>query len=146
MFLLCLHCKQRWKMLNQINENEISDQPLTNQKLAPAYLCLHGHFYQPPRDDPFTNQVPIEPSATPYANFNEKIMAECYRPNAEAGNFDFINFDLGPTLANWLENAHPDVYQRIIDADKNHKAIYGVGNAMAQAYNCLLYTSDAADE
>src|SRR2546421_12623808 len=122
-------------MLNQIKENEISDKPLTNQKLAPAYLCLHGHFYQPPRDDPFTNHVPIEPAATPYTNFNEKITNECYRPNAEAGNFDAINFDLGPTLASWLEDIHPDVYQRIIDADKKHKAIYGVGNAMAQAYN-----------
>src|SRR2546427_6637728 len=135
MFLLCLHRKQRWKMLNQIKVNEISDKPLTNQKLAPVYLCLHGHFYQPPRDDPFTNQVPIEPAATPYANFNEKITTECYRPNAEAGNFDAINFDVGPTLASWLEDTHPDVYQRIIDADKKHKANFGVGNAMAQAYN-----------
>src|SRR6266487_1713547 len=135
MFLLCLPRKQRWKMLNQIKVNEISDKPLTNQKLAPVYLCLHGHFYQPPRDDPFTSQVPIEPAATPYANFNEKITTECYRPNAEAGNFDAINFDLGPTLASWLEDIHPDVYQRIIDADKKHKAIYEVGNAMAQAYN-----------
>ncbi len=122
-------------MLNQIKENEISDKPLTNPKLAPAYLCLHGHFYQPPREDPFTNQVPVEPAATPYANFNEKITTECYRPNAEAGNFDAINFDLGPTLANWLEDTHHDVYQRIIDADKKHKANFGVGNAMAQAYN-----------
>lgn len=98
-------------------------------------LCLHGHFYQPPREDPFTGQIPIESAATPYTNFNEKITAECYRPNAEAGNFDTINFDLGPTLASWLEKAHPDVYQRIIDADRKHMALYGVGNAMAQAYN-----------
>ena len=133
MFLSCLLSKQRWKMLNQINE--ISDKSLTDQKLAPTYLCLHGHFYQPPRDNPFTNQVPIEPAATPYANFNEKITTECYLPNAEAGNFDYINFDLGPTLASWMENAHPDVYERIIEADKKHRAIYGVGNAMAQAYN-----------
>ena len=111
MFLSCLLCKQRWKMLNQIKLNETSNKPVTNQKLAPAYLCLHGHFYQPPRIDPFTNQVPIEPAATPFANFNEKITTECYRPNAEAGNFDSINFDLGPTLASWLEDTHPDVYQ-----------------------------------
>jgi alpha-amylase/alpha-mannosidase (GH57 family) len=104
-------------------------------KQGPAYLCLHGHFYQPPREDPFSGQIPIEAAATPYANFNEKITEECYRPNAEAGNFDSINFDLGPTLAAWLENAHPDVYQRIITADRNHVARYGTGNAMAQAYN-----------
>lgn len=102
---------------------------------GPAYLCLHGHFYQPPRDDPFTGQIPVEPAATPYANFNEKITVECYRPNAEAGNFDLINFDLGPTLAAWLEDAHPDVYTRIIEADRENVARYGVGNAMAQAYN-----------
>src|SRR6266852_200654 len=122
-------------MLDQIKLNKIRDKPATNQEEAPAYLCLHGHFYQPPREDPFTNQVPIEPAATPFANFNEKITTECYRPNAEAGNFDAINYDLGPTLASWLEDTHPDVYKRIIDADKKHRAIYGVGNAMAQAYN-----------
>jgi alpha-amylase/alpha-mannosidase (GH57 family) len=105
------------------------------QPTGPAYLCLHGHFYQPPRDDPFTGQIPIEPAATPYANFNEKITEECYRPNAEAGNFDDINFDLGPTLAAWLEDAHPHVYARIIEADRKNVAHYGVGNAMAQAYN-----------
>jgi Domain of unknown function (DUF3536)/Glycosyl hydrolase family 57 len=105
------------------------------RRTGPAYLCLHGHFYQPPRDDPFTGQIPIEPAAIPYANFNEKITEECYLPNAEAGNFDEINFDLGPTLAAWLEDAHPDVYARIIEADRKHVARYGVGNAMAQAYN-----------
>src|SRR5579864_364986 len=95
-------------------------------KLGPAHLCLHGHFYQPPREDPFSGQIPIEPTATPFANFNEKITAECYRPNAKAGNFDAINFDLGPTLAAWLEDAHADVYERIIEADRRHVARYGV--------------------
>ena len=105
------------------------------QRTGPAYLCLHGHFYQPPRDDPFTEQIPIEPAATPYANFNEKITEECYRPNAEAGNFDDINYDLGPTLAPWLEDTYPDVYARIIEVDRKNMSRYGVGNAMAQAYN-----------
>jgi Domain of unknown function (DUF3536)/Glycosyl hydrolase family 57 len=102
---------------------------------GPAYLCLHGHFYQPPREDPFSGLIPIEAAATPFANYNEKITTECYRPNAEAGNFDSISFDLGPTLAKWLEDAHNDVYQRIIEADRRHRERYGVGNAMAQAYN-----------
>jgi alpha-amylase/alpha-mannosidase (GH57 family) len=104
-------------------------------KPGQAYLCLHGHFYQPPRENPFTNQIPREPAATPYANFNEKITSECYAPNAEAGNFDALNFDLGPTLASWLDQAHPDVLRRIVEADRKHVARYGVGNAMAQAYN-----------
>ncbi|HEU5441025.1 MAG TPA: DUF3536 domain-containing protein [Ktedonobacterales bacterium] len=99
------------------------------------YLCLYGHFYQPPREDPFTGQIPIEPGATPYGNYNEKITAECYRPNADAGNFEAISFDLGPTLAAWLEHAHPDVYGRIISADRANVERYGVGNALAQAYN-----------
>jgi alpha-amylase/alpha-mannosidase (GH57 family) len=122
-------------MLDQIKLNDTIETPGTNSKRGNAYLCLHGHFYQPPRAEPFTGHIPIEPAATPYANFNEQITMECYRPNALAGNFEAINFDLGPTLATWLEVTYPDVYQRIIDADKKHRAIYGVGNAMAQAYN-----------
>jgi hypothetical protein len=98
-------------------------------------LCLYGHFYQPPREDPFTGVIPVEPGAAPYPNFNEKITAECYRPNADAGNFERISFDLGPTLAVWLERTHPDVYARIIESDRRNVALYGVGNALAQAYN-----------
>src|ERR1051326_5009237 len=84
------------------------------------FLCLHGHFYQPPREDPFTGQVPAEPGAAPHANFNEKITAECYRPNAEAGNFEYISFNLGPTLATWMEQHAPDVYTRLIEADQQN--------------------------
>ena len=119
-------------MLEQIQSN---DDETKSTVSGPAYLCLHGHFYQPPRENPFTNQILPEPAATPFANFNEKINAECYAPNADAGNFDALNFDLGPTLATWLEQAHPDVLQTIIEADQRHVARYGVGNAMAQAYN-----------
>lgn len=118
-------------MLEQLQFDDSTNRSTPGQ----AYLCLHGHFYQPPRENPFTNQIPHEPFATPFANFNEKITAECYAPNAEAGNFDALNFDLGPTLAAWLEQAHPAVLERIIEADRRHVARYGVGNAMAQAYN-----------
>ncbi len=100
-----------------------------------AYLCIHGHFYQPPREDPFTDRIPHEHGAGSYDNFNEKITAECYAPNATTGNFDAISFDLGPTLAAWLEQTHPDVYRRIIEADRRALARDGVGNAIAQAYN-----------
>ncbi len=116
-------------------DQEKLGEPNPDLKPGPAYLCLHGHFYQPPRENPFTGEIPIEAAATPFANFNEKITEECYRPNAEAGNFDAINYDLGPTLAAWLEVKHPDVYRLIIDADRKHRTRYGVGNAMAQAYN-----------
>src|SRR6266567_455747 len=118
-------------MLDQTSSGE----GVTRPKAGLAYLCLYGHFYQPPREDPFTDQLPVEPGATPFANFNEKITVECYSPNAEAGNFETISFDLGPTLASWLEKEHVDIYQRIIDADCKHLERYGVGNALAQVYN-----------
>jgi alpha-amylase/alpha-mannosidase (GH57 family) len=112
-----------------------------------SYLCIHGHFYQPPREDPFTGRIPHEPGASPYDNFNEKITVECYRPNADLGNFDQISFDLGPTLAAWLEQAHPDVYRRIVEADRRAVARDGVGNALAQAYNhTILPLATARDK
>src|SRR5947209_14669691 len=97
----------------------IHQAPVATHQVAQAYLCLPGHFYQPPREDPFTGSIPLEPGAAPFANYNEKITSECYRPNAEAGNFATISYDLGPTLAAWLEQTHPDIYNRIIDADRN---------------------------
>ncbi|HZU01449.1 MAG TPA: DUF3536 domain-containing protein [Ktedonobacteraceae bacterium] len=119
-------------------EQTVSNDPLTSPKLGQAYLCLYGHFYQPPREDPFTGSIPLEPGAAPFTNFNEKITSECYRPNAEAGNFAAISYDLGPTLAAWLEQAHPDIYNRIIDADHQHLLLHDVGNALAQVYNHII--------
>jgi Domain of unknown function (DUF3536)/Glycosyl hydrolase family 57 len=98
-------------------------------------IAVHGHFYQPERADAFTGIIPVEKDAAPYTNFNERITAECYRPNAEAGNFDLMSFDMGPTLACWLSKAHRDVYDRIIEADRRHMERFGVGNALAQPYN-----------
>src|SRR5207237_7305784 len=115
-------------------KESIEDSPVSPQT-GRAYLCLYGHFYQPPREDPFTGIIPVEPGATPFDNYNEKITAECYRPNAEAGIFEALSYDLGPTLASWLENAHPDVYRQILAADYQHRMRYGVGNALAQGYN-----------
>src|SRR5205823_3228458 len=97
-------------------EQKLSVDLSTSPQTGATYLCLHGHFYQPPREDPFTHMLPIEPGAAPYANFNEKITEECYRPNADEGNFEHISYDMGPTLAAWLEQTHPDVYQGIIEA------------------------------
>jgi alpha-amylase/alpha-mannosidase (GH57 family) len=98
-------------------------------------LCIHGHFYQPPRENPFTGAIPDEPGAEPFKNFNEKIHDECYKPNAELGNLDLISFNFGPTLANWLEKRFPTTYQRAVAADQYHQRSFGVGNSMAQAYN-----------
>lgn len=99
------------------------------------YLAVHGHFYQPPREDPFTGRQPREPQAAPYRNFNEKIAAECYGPNAEHGNFGRISFDLGPTLASWLERYQPETYRQIVEQERGHVHRYGVGNALAQVYS-----------
>ena len=114
---------------------ELKQRKVYEGDIGQVNLCVHGHFYQPPRENPFTGIIPVEEGATPFANFNERITNECYRPNAEAGTFDMMSFDLGPTLASWLEKAHPDVYQRIIGSDRTHMQRYGVGNALAQAYN-----------
>ena len=103
--------------------------------VAHQYLCIYGHFYQPPREDPFTAQIPPEPGAAPFQNFNEKITAECYGPNAELGNFERISFDLGPTLASWLAEQHPAVLRRIIASDQARLRATGAGAALAQAYN-----------
>lgn len=98
-------------------------------------LCVHGHFYQPPRDDPLTGEIPIEPGAKPYPNWNERIYSECYRPNAELSNFKRISFNIGPTLCEWLEFTHPDILSNIISQDQYNVDMHGVGNAIAQPYN-----------
>ena len=98
-------------------------------------LCIHGHFYQPPRENPFTGAIPQEAGAEPYRNFNEKVHSECYQPNAELGNLDLISFNFGPTLARWLETSFPSTLARIVAADRYHEQTFGVANGMAQAYN-----------
>ncbi|MCE1254878.1 MAG: hypothetical protein LWX83_15190, partial [Anaerolineae bacterium] len=73
-----------------------------NNKNGLKAFCVHGHFYQPPREDPLTGNIPLEPGAAPYSNWNERIHDQCYRPNAELGNFEHISFNVGPTLAQWM--------------------------------------------
>ncbi len=98
-------------------------------------LIVHAHFYQPPREDPLTGRIPTETGAAPYANWNERIHAECYRPNAEAGNFERISFNLGPTLAAWMQRHGPETLARIAAQDRANVERYGTGNALAQPYN-----------
>ncbi|MBP7689618.1 MAG: hypothetical protein KA765_17005, partial [Thermoflexales bacterium] len=96
-------------------------------------VAIHGHFYQPPREDPFTGEMPREKGAEPYHDYNEKITAECYEPNAVAGNFDRISFNIGPTLIHWLAYYQPQTYARILQADRTYQHTHGAGNAIAQA-------------
>lgn len=116
------------------------------------YICIHGHFYQPPRENPWTGEVDIEESAAPFHDWNEKIAQECYLANTEArlldgqgreisrvDNFSYMNFDIGPTLLSWLRKKSPEVYQRIIQADRESQTRNnGHGNAIAQIYNHLI--------
>ena len=101
-------------------------------------VCVHGHFYQPPREDPLSGLIPDEAGAAPYSNWNERIHRECYQPNALLGNFEKVSFNIGPTLFNWMESFDPITYQAIIDQERVNFERYGVGNGMAQAYNHVI--------
>ncbi len=98
-------------------------------------FCIHGHFYQPPREDPLTDIIPSENGAAPYSNWNERIVDDCYRANAEEGNFGNMSFNIGPTLAEWLEKNHPAVLNRIIADDIFNFQKTQAGNALAQPFH-----------
>jgi len=103
--------------------------------MAVRSFCIHAHFYQPPREDPLTGLIPKEAGASPFSNWNERIHAECYRPNAEAGNFERISYNIGPTLFDWMIRHDPETCRKIIAQDRANVERNGVGNAIAQAYN-----------
>jgi len=110
-------------------------------------LAVHGHFYQPERRNPFSGAIAPQPAAAPYRDWNARIDAECYKPNAERGNLRHISYDLGPTLASWLADNDPATHRGFIDSDDSPQA-YGAdgGNAMAQAYNhAILPLASHAD-
>jgi alpha-amylase/alpha-mannosidase (GH57 family) len=116
--------------------------------MSAAFLVVHGHFYQPPRENPWLGIVERQDSARPFHDWNERIAAECYTPNAFArvldddgrivsivNNYELVSFNFGPTLLSWLEEHTPDTYARILEADARSLATRGFGNAIAQAYN-----------
>ncbi len=116
------------------------------------YLCIHGHFYQPPRENPWLEAIEMQDSAYPYHDWNERISAECYDANAASrildgqgrivsipNNYAKISFNFGPTLLAWLEDKDPETYQRILAANKESKRLFsGHGSALAQAYNHII--------
>ncbi|WP_375340293.1 DUF3536 domain-containing protein [Okeania sp.] len=151
------------KKINQTNDLElevslsvISDNQTTS--IAPVhtasgvYVTIHGHFYQPPRENPYLDAIERQPSAAPCHDWNERILHECYRPNAFArvlndrgelvgitNNYEYLSFNIGPTLMSWLERNDMEVYQKIIEADrKSCQRLDGHGNAIAQAYNHII--------
>jgi len=116
------------------------------------YLCIHGHFYQPPRENAWLEVIERQDSAAPFHDWNERISAECYGPNAKArvlnakgelthlvDNYAHISFNFGPTLLSWMQEYTPDIYQAILDADKqSRKQFSGHGSAIAQVYNHII--------
>ena len=116
------------------------------------YVCVHGHFYQPPRENAWLEAIEMQPSAYPYHDWNERITAECYLPNSASrildnagriaeivSNYTSMSFDFGPTLLSWMETTAPDVYAAILDADAESQMKFsGHGSALAQAYNHLI--------
>ena len=117
-------------------------------------LIIHGHFYQPPRENPWTGIVEEQPSAVPFHDWNERVNAECYRPNASVmltdsangtqtavNNYTHISFNFGPSLLSWLEESDAATYDRIIEADRESaRQRNGHGNAIAQAYGHAILT------
>jgi alpha-amylase/alpha-mannosidase (GH57 family) len=116
------------------------------------YICVHGHFYQPPRENPWLEAIELQDSAYPYHDWNERITAECYSTNATSrildwegwivdivNNYSTMSFNFGPTLLAWMEDLAPDVYAAIVEADRlSQERFSGHGSALAQAYNHII--------
>ena len=129
----------------------------TSPKPTPAspsnrYVCVHGHFYQPPRENPWLETVEVQESAAPYHDWNDRITAECYAPNGASritnkqdeivrilNNYARMSFNFGPTLLSWLHDKAPRTYHMILEADRASQARYsGHGSACAQVYNHMI--------
>src|SRR5436190_2609611 len=125
------------------------------------YICVHGHFYQPPRENAWLEFVELQDSAYPFHDWNQRISAECYAPNGMSrildgekriekilNNYAHISFNLGPTLLAWVAEKDPETYRSILDADKESRARFsGHGSAIAQSYNhTILPLSNSRDK
>ena len=116
------------------------------------FICIHGHFYQPPRENPWLESVELQDSAAPWHDWNERISVECYAPNAAArilngdgkieniiSNYSKISFNFGPTLLAWMKDRMPQTHEAIVAADKlSREQFSGHGSAMAQVYNHMI--------
>ncbi len=123
-------------------------QPIRSQR----YVCVHGHFYQPPRENPWLETVEVQDSASPFHDWNERITAECYAPNGASritnkegqitrilNNYARMSYNFGPTLLSWLEVFASRAYRTILDADRDSQGRYaGHGSALAQVYSHII--------
>lgn len=117
-----------------------------------VFLTIHGHFYQPPRENPWLESIELQDSASPFHDWNERINSECYNPNSVSkivdsrnkildvvNNYEFLSFNFGPTLLSWMEEYAPLAYERVIKADIESVGEHdGHGNAIAQVYNHMI--------
>jgi len=120
--------------------------------IRPLYLTIHGHFYQPPRENPWTGMVERQESAAPSHDWNVRITEQCYSPNGVSrilspsgriekiiNNYSYMSFNFGPTLMNWIRTQRPDVYNNIKEGDVlSAERLEGHGNAIAQVYNHII--------
>ena len=116
------------------------------------YICIHGHFYQPSRENPWLEDIELQDSAYPFHDWNEKISEECYKGNSNSrildkqgniikivNNYSRISFNFGPTLLSWMEKHQPEIYQTVLEGDKiSQKRYHGHGSAIAQIYNHII--------
>ena len=123
-----------------------------SNKKNEVFLTIHGHFYQPPRENPWLEAIELQDSALPFHDWNERINKECYNPNSVSkivdnrnrildvvNNYEHMSFNFGPTLLSWMEHFAPLTYERIIKADIESVSEHsGHGNAMAQVYNHII--------
>src|ERR1700728_3286794 len=131
------------------------DRHRSSGQLMPSskrYICIHGHFYQPPRENPWLETVETQDSAAPYHDWNERICAECYATNGAArivniqnkimrivNNYARISFNIGPTLLSWIQENAPRTFRMILDGESSSRQRYsGHSSAMAQGYNHMI--------
>ncbi|MDG6256725.1 MAG: DUF3536 domain-containing protein [Methanomicrobiaceae archaeon] len=128
------------------------EQDPGDQRAESRYICIHGHFYQPPRENPWLDAVEVQDDAHPYHDWNERVCAEAYAPNDSArildakgkiidivSNYEKISFDFGPTLLAWMEEHAPEVYAAVLRADRDSKRRFsGHGSAIAQCYSHMI--------
>jgi len=139
-------------MVKSRSSQQVVNLTASSSVQTQRYVCVHGHFYQPPRENPWLETVEVEESAAPYHDWNERIEAECYAPNSASritnrkgeivrivNNYERMSYNFGPTLLKWMAEKTPRTYRTILDADRSSAQHYGGhGSAIAQTYNHII--------